>query len=171
MQIMKPESGTYALVLRSLESARAQIGRWGRLDIEPGFYIYVGSAFGPGGVRARILRHCRKTKPKHWHMDYLREHVVPISAWYCYAPVTLEHQWAKGLSEMAEMLPVKGFGCADCKCRAHLFVSRTKLALARFTNAVGSQAETWIYQPESYMYDRGISINGIEGSRRADLWK
>ena len=153
MEIMKSESGTYALVLRSFRSARAQIGRWGRLDIEPGFYIYVGSAFGPGGVKSRILRHCRKTKSKHWHIDYLRGHVEPIFAWYSYEPLNLEHQWAKVLSEMVEMLPVKGFGCTDCKCRAHLFVSRTRPALARFTSAIGTQVETWIFQPDGQPFD------------------
>jgi len=44
-----------------------------KLDLLPGYYIYIGSAFGPGGVRARMLRHLRADKPKHWHIDYLRE--------------------------------------------------------------------------------------------------
>ena len=54
--------GTYALVLRSDVSAATEIGRWGRLTIRPGYYVYVGSALGPGGVRARVSRHCRETK-------------------------------------------------------------------------------------------------------------
>jgi Uri superfamily endonuclease len=124
-----------------------QIGRWGRLNINPGYYIYVGSAFGPGGVKARVLRHCRKTKPKHWHIDFLREHLEPLFAWYSYELTNLEHRWAQALFEMAAASPVKGFGSTDCKCHAHLFVFSTKPTTACFTNAVGGPVETWIYQP------------------------
>jgi Uri superfamily endonuclease len=92
---MKSKPGTYALVLRSLKSTSTQIGRRGGLRIVPGYYIYVGSAFGPGGVQARITRHCRKTKSKHWHIDYLREHVNPVFAWYSNEPIHLEHRWAQ----------------------------------------------------------------------------
>jgi Uri superfamily endonuclease len=62
---MQSNPGTYAIVFRSYKSTSIQIGRWGLLDIQPGYYIYVGRAFGPGGVQARVLRHCRKTKSKH----------------------------------------------------------------------------------------------------------
>lgn len=134
---MKAKPGTYALVLKSRTTASAQIGRWGCLDIEPGYYIYVGSAFGPGGVQARVARHCRNTKPGHWHIDYLREQSEPVLAWSSYDPGHLEHRWAKALSEMNNASSVKGFGCSDCKCQAHLFVLRTRPTLAQFIDAVG----------------------------------
>jgi Uri superfamily endonuclease len=63
-----PFKGTYALVLRSDTSVSAEIGRWGRLAICRGYYLQVGSALGPGGVRARVSRHCRGAKSKHWHI-------------------------------------------------------------------------------------------------------
>jgi len=34
------------------ELKRMEIGRLGAFDIRPGFYAYVGSAFGSGGLRA-----------------------------------------------------------------------------------------------------------------------
>lgn len=146
---MKSKPGTYALVLRSLRNTSTQVGRWGRLKIVPGCYIYVGSAFCPGGVQARVSRHRRKKKSKHWHIDYLREHADPVFAWYSNEPAKLEHRWAQVLSEMEEMSPVKGFGCTDCRCLSHLFFMKKKPPLKRFLDAIGSPVETWVFQPES----------------------
>jgi Uri superfamily endonuclease len=98
-----------------------QIGRWREIDIQPGYYIYVGSAFGPGGVRARVSRHCRTDKPKHWHIDYLREFVILLGVWVSYEPERLEHQWAQALYGLEKMTPIQGFGCSDCRCYSHLF--------------------------------------------------
>ena len=81
---MKPDPGTYALILQCDLNDRVQIGRLGEIELRPGYYIYVGSAFGPGGVKARVERHWRTDKRKHWHIDYLREHVTPVEAWISY---------------------------------------------------------------------------------------
>jgi len=143
---MKPQPGSYALVLRSHTRARTQIGRWGHLNIKPGFYIYVGSAFGPGGVLARVLRHCRESKSRHWHIDYFREFVTPILAWYSYDPVRLEHRWAETMAGITDTTPIKGFGCSDCKCRTHLFHTAIEPDFVRFTYAIGGPVETWFYQ-------------------------
>jgi len=37
----------------------------------PPRYAYGGSAYGPGGLRARIRRHLRAEKPLRWHVDRL----------------------------------------------------------------------------------------------------
>lgn len=76
---MRAECGTYLLVLRSHGEATVQVGRWGPLAVRPGVYLYVGSAFGPGGVRARVGRHLRMRKKPHWHLDYLRP--LATSTW------------------------------------------------------------------------------------------
>lgn len=78
---MKPEPGTYALILLSDSNARVQIGRWGEIELVPGYYLYVGSAFGPGGVRARVSRHCRADKPKHWHISFMHTTGNRVVAW------------------------------------------------------------------------------------------
>ena len=145
---MKAEPGTYALIMHSRSSASTQVGRWGILTVKPGYYIYVGSAFGPGGLHARVSRHCRKTKPKHWHIDYLRQHVHPVGVWYSYEPIHLEHQWAKALSEMAGMSPIENFGCSDCKCYSHLFTTHTTPDFHRFSNAADCKVESWSF-PET----------------------
>ena len=126
---MKPLPGTYALLLRSDRRAKVRIGRWGRLDIGPGHYIYVGSALGPGGVRARVSRHCRGVKSRHWHIDYLRAFAKPVAVCCSYDPARLEHRWAKILETMADMAPILGFGCSDCRCTSHLFFQVISSAL------------------------------------------
>ena len=127
---MKSQPGTYAVVLRSCSQRKVVVGRWGDLEVVSGYYIYVGSAYGPGGVRARVSRHCRRSKRKHWHIDSLSEFLRPVEAWCSYHSVHLEHQWAKALASMARMSPIQRFGCSDCRCCSHLFFTARKPALA-----------------------------------------
>jgi Uri superfamily endonuclease len=118
---LRADSGSYAIVLYSGSACRIQVGRLGPLDVEPGYYIYLGSAFGPGGVKARVGRHWRGSGRKRWHVDYLRAVTRPVRAWCSYAPANLEHQWAEALRELPEASGVEGFGCSDCRCFSHLF--------------------------------------------------
>ena len=120
-----------------------QIGRWGLLDIRPGYYVYVGSAFGPGGVLARVSRHCREAKSKRWHIDYLREFAILKSVWYRHSTVRLEHRWAEALAELNETETVKGFGCSDCKCESHLFFTAGEPKLAKCASSVQGSVKTW----------------------------
>ena len=146
---MNSKPGTYALVLRSDASTCTRIGRWGRLNVRPGYYIYVGSALGPGGVFARVSRHCREPKSKHWHIDYLRELTILASVWYSHSPIRLEHRWAEAVSKLNEIEPVKGFGCSDCRCESHLFFSVSEPQLARFAAAVCISVKSWSCEPVS----------------------
>jgi len=50
-------TGTYAFLLASQKTGRLDIGKLGPLVLKPGVYVYVGSAFGPGGLAARIGHH------------------------------------------------------------------------------------------------------------------
>jgi Uri superfamily endonuclease len=143
---MKSAPGTYALVLRSHSKAIVQIGLWGRIALKPGYYIYIGSAFGPGGVKARVLRHYRRIKSHHWHIDYLREFVSPTIVWYSHEARRLDHKWAQALSEKSCISPIKGFGCSDCKCYSHLFYTSNALSLATFSDLVGDKVELWSKQ-------------------------
>jgi len=51
------EKGTYVLIASVPQMKRIEIGRLGRFDIIPGYYAYVGSAFGSGGLRAHLGHH------------------------------------------------------------------------------------------------------------------
>ena len=120
---LKPLAGTYALVLKSESVGMVQIGQWGVLNLNRAHYIYVGSAFGPGGVKARVQRHYRASKSKHWHIDYLREVTEPVGVAYCHDSERLEHKWAQLIADAAKFFMIKGFGCTDCRCDSHLFVA------------------------------------------------
>ena len=137
------EPGTYLLILRADSSQRIQVGRWGMLDVQPGYYLYVGSAFGPGGVNARVSRHCRETQARHWHVDYLRDVSVPIEVWCGYGSRDLEHRWAEILAGMCGVSSVPGFGCSDCKCESHLFTSPGKPDFERFADVGVTDPEVW----------------------------
>ncbi len=108
------------------------IGRLGRCEFAVGFYYYVGSAFGPGGLRARIRHHLSPIKRPHWHMDYVHGILRVEEIWYCEGKEILEHEWTEALRVLVgTTFPVSGFGASDCRCKSHLIYSRRLLDLAR----------------------------------------
>ena len=140
---MKPDPGTYALILKCDSIASVLVGHLGEINLRPGYYIYIGSAFGPGGVRGRVSRHLREHKSKHWHIDHLHEHTSPIGVWCSYEPKHLEHLWAQILYDASGLSPIRGFGCSDCKCYSHLFHTPTNPDFDSFAYIVGGTIETW----------------------------
>jgi len=144
---MKAAPGTYVLVLRSQTNAKVRIGRWGHLDVAPGFYLYAGSAFGPGGIQARVSRHHRRDKRRHWHIDYLGDVATPCGAWYSHETARLEHRWAQVLSRMDGMSAIPGFGCSDCGCHSHLFQTSREPDFGRFSELAGGEIAHWSCRP------------------------
>lgn len=125
--------GTYVLVLRSAVRRSVDVGRLGSLIVEPGYYAYVGSALGPGGLRARLGRHLRGRGRARWHIDYLRAHTEPVEAWYCRGPMRREHRWSGALlASLGVVIPLSGFGASDCRCESHLFFFARRPALRDF---------------------------------------
>src|SRR5271157_4044401 len=114
--------GTYALLLSLATDAIIRIGRLGDLRLQPGFYVYVGSALGPGGVKARLAHHLRPAERPHWHIDYLGKKLKLEGIWFCYGRKRREHSWARHFSSMpGALVPMTGFGSSDCACESHLF--------------------------------------------------
>lgn len=112
--------GTYILVLRCSSSRAVRIGRLGRLQLRPGYFLYIGSAFGPGGLRARIEHHSRRAVRPHWHVDYLRRYTRLEAVWYC--GQHREHELAETVGALpGAEIALPGFGSSDCRCRTHLF--------------------------------------------------
>ena len=129
--------GTYALILSSTADELLQIGRLGQLPVRAGFYVYVGSAFGPGGVRARLAHHCRPAARPHWHIDYLRMVTYPITIWYTYDTLRREHQWAEVLQRTrGASIPLQRFGASDCTCVSHLYFLRTRPSWNAFRSGI-----------------------------------
>lgn len=141
--MMKSDPGTYALILGCDTNTRVQVGRWGEIELRPGYYIYVGSAFGSGGIKALVSRHWLMHKRKHWHIDYLREYVSPMEAWISYKAERLEHKWAQVFYDMSVMTPIQGFGCSDCKCCSHLFNAAKLPRITAFRPAIENKIEEW----------------------------
>lgn len=114
-------SGTYALLLRAEEPRTIEVGALGAMAVQRGAYVYVGSAFGPGGLRARVERHVRGDGARHWHVDYLRAAAVPHAVWYTHDAERRECTWASILrARPSGTVPLAGFGASDCDCPAHL---------------------------------------------------
>ena len=130
---MQSRPGTYALVMRCSSEQQVEVGKLGSLHARPGFYVYVGSAFGPGGLKARITHHMKISEKPHWHMDYLRPAVDLTEIWFTYDPRHREHQWAGVLANFRHTtIPLPGFGASDCRCNSHLYLIRSKPSVRRF---------------------------------------
>jgi len=129
--------GTYALLLAAPDERSIEVGALGTMTVRPGPYVYVGSAFGPGGVRARVRRHARRDGARHWHVDYLRAVTTLEGIWYTHDPVRRECAWATVLHEgTGARGPLSGFGASDCDCDSHLVAFRSLPSVARFRERV-----------------------------------
>ena len=129
------EKGTYVLIASVPQMKRIAIGQLGKFDIVPGFYAYVGSAFGAGGLCARIGHHLESTAAPHWHIDYLLQVAEPVEVWYTIAGQKFEHQWAELLEQAPQFrIPIPRFGSSDYhRSRAsHLFYCKRRPAFAWF---------------------------------------
>jgi len=115
-------SGTYVLVLRAVRTgAEVTIGALGTLRLRAGWYLYVGSAFGPGGLRSRVGRHLREGKTPHWHIDHLLPAVRVQAVWLSTHAEKLEERWVEALRDLpGSTVPLRGFGAGDCGCEGHL---------------------------------------------------
>jgi len=134
---MVEQKGTYALILATDTRMYIQVGRLGKLLVEPGFYIYIGSAFGPGGLKARLNHHLKSAARPHWHIDYLRRSAHVIEIWYTTDPLRREQDWVAGMEKLpATSMVHPGFGASDSKGVSHLFSARKKPNFASFVNVI-----------------------------------
>ncbi len=114
------EPGAYLLLIELAAPLALEIPRFGAAILPPGRYAYGGSAYGPGGLRARIGRHLRADKTPRWHVDRLTAagQVVGVRA----VPGGRECALLRALLELpGTSVPIPGFGSSDCRaCPAHL---------------------------------------------------
>lgn len=140
LNMLKNLPGTYAVILLSRVDSDVNIGTRLRLSVQPGYYIYVGSAFGPGGVASRIKHHISAVKRPHWHLDYLRQFADVIEVWFTYDTLKRECQWASLISSIGVLYsPIKGFGATDCTCSTHLMYSSTRPDYKQFKDLAMNQ--------------------------------
>jgi Uri superfamily endonuclease len=135
-----PEAkGTYVLIARVSEVRRLEIRSLGAFDLVPGFYAYLGSALGSGGLRARVGHHLEATGDPHWHIDYLLRVAVPVEVWFTAADRRLERPWAELLERGPGLrAPISRFGASDYhRSRAsHLFYSKRRPSFEWFRQRV-----------------------------------
>ena len=121
--MIKPLPGVYALVIPVARDIGCRVGRLGDLKFGAGWYVYLGSAHGGGGIRARVGRHASANKRHHWHVDYLLDHASIHEVWFSHTSRTREHDWVNYLLAVpGASVPFLGFGSSDCRfgCRSHL---------------------------------------------------
>lgn len=118
------------------------IGRLGSFSFCRGWYFYTGSAFGPGGLKARLRHHLKPLQRYHWHIDYLRSAAELRSVWY-QPGVNNEHLWSASLiSSLPEArFPVARFGSSDCRCASHLVYLSRRPGPGLVRSALGAGAE------------------------------
>ncbi len=114
-----PSKGVYALVLRLPQLATVEVGRLGKREFDAGLYVYTGSALN--SLPGRVARHLRRSKKKHWHIDYLvADPSVEIAgvAWKR-TSCRVECRIARRIGREA-LASEESFGCGDCDCDSHL---------------------------------------------------
>ncbi|MEM7530923.1 MAG: GIY-YIG nuclease family protein [Chloroflexota bacterium] len=146
MDTITNQPGTYILILALVNPiANLQIGRRLTVDFDAGFYAYVGSALGAGGLASRLRRHMKSatvmTTRKHWHIDYLLPHAQRTGALIRAEDTRLECAWASWVEDMAEECII-GFGASDCQCSGHLFYIGASLDEPQFIKQATDQLQT-----------------------------
>ncbi|HIC99428.1 MAG TPA: GIY-YIG nuclease family protein [Pyrodictiaceae archaeon] len=117
------EKGSYILIVELRDEILVVLSRR-VVGLKPGYYAYVGSAGGPGGLRARLSRHCAKEKKVFWHIDRLTTspRATVLFAYYCVGVWgrAIEATLAKCLER--ELAPIPRFGSTDDReVITHLF--------------------------------------------------
>jgi len=139
--VVQAQPGSYVLWMQLATARRVRVGGLGAIRFSAGNYAYVGSAFGPGGIAARLGRHFRSNKSQRWHVDYLRGISEARGAWVSYYDVRHEHRWATALAALpGARLPVAGFGSSDCRCHSHLVWFERPPSLQLFRSVCGPDA-------------------------------
>ncbi len=112
--------GAYVLLIELGAPLALEVASLPRAVLPAGRYAYCGSAYGPGGLKARIGRHLRADKVLRWHVDRLTAagRIVDVRA----VPDGRECDLLDRLLEApGASVPVPGFGSSDCRrCPAHL---------------------------------------------------
>ncbi len=113
--------GAYVL-LAHLGAPQALVIRGTSWPLEAGWHVYVGSARGSGGMRARLGHHFRTDKSPHWHIDRVTTAADALLAVSVEGGVECEIvARLAGSDWFGNILP--GFGSSDCTvCVSHLLV-------------------------------------------------
>lgn len=131
--------GTYLLFFLLHQPCALRVGHLGQFHLSAGFYGYVGSALGSGGLQARLGHHLKPAKRPHWHVDYLALTAPIREIWFTQGKYRREHDWASVLRQVPGAIePIPRFGASDCRCSSHLYYYLSMPSL----NVLRQQLET-----------------------------
>jgi Uri superfamily endonuclease len=119
--------GLYILLIE-LEPGKYRVGRFFEGVLPGGLYIYIGSAWGRGGLAARVSRHLKKNKRKHWHIDWItsdeRTRILKV---YFLPRLKGEERLYRALEPIGECI-VPGFGSSDTRgSKCHFLKLKTSV--------------------------------------------
>ncbi len=118
--------GAYVLLIHLDQSLALTLSINAKGTLDPGRYLYCGSAKGPGGLKARLSRHMSKGKKVRWHIDRVTEPGKVIGAWVVEGGN--ECDLADALNGLP--IPIYRFGSTDCdNCPSHLFAWPSEVVL------------------------------------------
>jgi Uri superfamily endonuclease len=127
---IKSNCGIYILEIFVPEILSLGIQKFKKLEIDSGYYYYVGSA--QKNLKHRIKRHLRKDKIIHWHIDHLTVHKQnQINTIFIFENEAklFECGLVNEIENHYKLVhPLKGFGSSDCtNCKSHLLYSKNKI--------------------------------------------
>ncbi|MEE8421341.1 MAG: GIY-YIG nuclease family protein [Dehalococcoidia bacterium] len=139
--------GAYILLLRLARDEEIEVGRLGVVRFRRGEYGYVGSALG--GLDARIARHLRAEKKRHWHIDYVLERASVTGVLEFEGATRIECRLSDALAGSgASTTPVQRFGSSDCRCLSHLhYFGQRDGAAEVAARSVAPQLDSGIWRP------------------------
>jgi Uri superfamily endonuclease len=133
------ETGTYVLLLHLPADEQLTVGKLGTFNFPAGWYTYVGSAFGSGGLVGRLKYHMKPVKKPHWHIDYLRQSARLVEIWLSPSTERREEEWVDlMLAIPGATIVVDNFGASDTDRESHLIYFDVCPSLEDF--AVGVRA-------------------------------
>jgi Uri superfamily endonuclease len=115
------QTGHYVLLLYLPQDEELTVGKLGTFTFPAGWYTYVGSAFGAGGIMGRLKHHLKLAERPHWHIDYFRQAAHLMEIWLSPDSEKHEEEWVDVvLSIPGAIIPVDGFGASDSNQDSHL---------------------------------------------------
>lgn len=130
-------TGQYVLLLYLPADQTLTIGKLGTFDFPAGWYAYVGSAFGAGGLVGRLKHHLQPVGNPHWHIDYLRREAVLKEIWLSPDAERREQDWVDLMMAIpGAVVLVEGFGASDSSRESHLFYFDVRPTLEDFVVGV-----------------------------------
>ena len=96
---LPPVAGSYLLWFFLARRQAIAVGRLGTLEFKRGWYGYCGSAYGPGGLKARLGHHLRDAARPHWHIDYFKAKASLRLIWL-EKNADREHLWSRLLEQL-----------------------------------------------------------------------